>query len=114
MAIATLFAFLVNSKMFVACCLNNFYGCYALLHTFKKILIMKKQQKERKQFTISSHQPSQNFPKGRLKEIPWDFGFDLDGLAHAGIIFAPLRKSLRKGKETSPYLKKDLRNYTLS
>ena len=34
MAIAKLFAFHVNAKILVACCLNNFYGCYALLCTF--------------------------------------------------------------------------------
>ena len=50
----------------------------------------------------------------RIKEIPQHFGFDLDRLAHAGIIFAPVGRTLRNGKKTSACLKKILRSYTLS
>ena len=57
------------------------------------------------------HQPSQNLPKRRINESPRDFGFQLGRLAHGGIIFAPVRKSLRIGKKTSAYLKEVLRNY---
>ena len=57
-----------------------------------------------------SHQPSKNFPKRRVKQIPQDFVFDLDRLAHGGIIFAPVRKSLRNGKKTFACLEKYLRN----
>ena len=57
------------------------------------------------------HQPSQNLPKRRINESPRDFGFQLGRLAHGGIIFAPVRKSLRIGKKTSAYLKKVLRDY---
>ena len=56
----------------------------------------KQQQKKAKEFTRSSHQPPQNLPKGRVKESTRDFGFDLDRLAHAGIIIAPVKESLRK------------------
>ena len=34
-----------------------------------------------------------------INEIPRDFGFHLDRLAHGGIIFAPVRKSLRTRKK---------------
>ena len=99
---------------------------------------MKKQQKRTKWFTRSSHQPSQNVPKRKVKEILRDFGFDLFHFnlstcftsllacllfffvnkirrwGHAGIIFGPVRKSVRNGKKTSACLKKVLRNYALS
>ena len=50
----------------------------------------------------------QNFPKRSEKEIPQVLGFNLDRLAHCGIIFAPVRKSLRNEKKTSACLKKNL------
>ena len=55
-----------------------------------------------------------NLPKRRAKEISRDFGFNLFGLAHGGIIFAPVRKSLKDGNKTSDCLKKVLTNYALS
>ena len=38
----------------------------------------------------------------------------MDRLAHGGIMFVPVRKSLKDGKKTSACLKKVLRNYDLS
>ena len=64
-------------------------------------------------FTRLSHETFQSLPKRRVKEIPRDFGFDLDRLAHGGIIIASVRKSLRNGKKTSASLKKVLRNNAL-
>ena len=37
----------------------------------------------------------------------------MDRLAHGGIIFAPIKKSLRNGKKTFTCLKKVLRNFVL-
>ena len=55
-----------------------------------------------------------NLPKRRVKEISRDFRFNLFGLAPGGIIFAPVRKSLKDGNKTSTTLKKVLTNYALS
>ena len=103
-----------RKAILVAYCLNNLYGCYASLQTFLNFLRMKKQYSRNKIIHKSSHQPSQNLPKRRPKEIPRDLGFDQDRLANGGIIFAPVRKSLRNGKKISACLKKVLKNYALS
>ena len=78
-----------RKAILVACCLNNLYGCYASLKTFVNFLII----------NFLFHPPSQNLPQRRANEIPRNFGFDQDRLAHGGIIFAPVRKSLRNGKK---------------
>ena len=74
---------------------------------------MKKQQKRKKTIHNILSSTISKFSKGKVKKNSLGFWIRPGQIAHAGIIFAPLRKSLRKGKETSPYLKKDLRNYTL-
>ena len=75
---------------------------------------MQKQQKRNKIIhKIISSTFSQS-SKRRVNDIPWDFGFDLDRLAHGGITFAPVRKFLRNGKKTFTCLKKVLRNYALN
>ena len=61
-----------------------------------------------------SRQPSPNFPGRRIKETPRYFGFDLDRLAHGGVIFVLVRKPRRNGQKTSACLKKVLSNYALS
>ena len=71
----------------------------SLLHTFLKFLIIKKTtQKEENNSQCPLINHFEMF-QGRLNKIPLDFGFDLDRLAHAGIIFAPVRNSLRNGKK---------------
>ena len=103
-----------RKAILVACCLNNLYGCYISLQTFFNFLIMKKQQKWNKIIhMIISSTISKSSTKW-VKEIPKDFEFDPDRLAHGGIIFVPVRKSMRNGKKTSACLKKVLRNYALS
>ena len=103
-----------RKAILVACCLNTLYGCYISLQTFFDFLIMKKQQKWNKIIhKIISSTISKSSTKW-LKEIPKDFEFDPDRLAHGGIIFVPVRKPMRNGKKTSAFLKKVLRNYALS
>ena len=98
----------------VTCCLNNLYGCYVSLQIFFNFLIMKKQQEWNKIIhKIISSAISKSSTKW-VKEIPKDFEFDPDRLAHGGIIFVPVRKSMRNGKKTSACLKKVLRNYARS
>ena len=102
-----------RKAILVACCLNNLYGCYVSLQTFFNFLIMKKQKLNKIIRKIISSTISKSSTKW-VKEIPKNFEFDPDRLADGGIIFVPVRKSMRNGKKTSAFLKKVLRNYALS
>ena len=75
-----------------------------------------KKQKKQQQNNSEDHLIKHliNLPKNKGKRNPPRFGFDLDKLAHGGIIFAPVRKYLRNGKKTFACLQKALRNYALS
>ena len=68
----------------------------------------------KKKLARLSHQQSQNLLNRRVKELPRDFGFNLDRLAHAGMILALVRNVLSIGKKTSVCSKKVLGDYALS
>ena len=86
----------------VACCLNNSYGCYASLQTFLNFLFMKKQRKINQIVLkiISTNTLKSSKKKGKRNSQ------GLDRLAHGGINFALVKKSLTNEKKISAFLKK--------
>ena len=86
----------------VACCLNNLYGCYASLQTFLNFLFMKKQRKINQIVLkiISTNTLKSSKKKGKRNSQ------GLDRLAHGGINFALVKKSLTNEKKISASLKK--------
>ena len=73
-----------------------------------------KPKKKQNNSQIISSTITKSSKKRKANEIPRDFGFNPDRLAHGGINFALVRKSLRNRKKTLPCLKKVLRNYEVS
>ena len=90
--------------------LNNLYFC--VTHHCRLFLIFQYWKNNKKRKKIIHKIISSNISKSSIKKskrIPWIFGFNLDRLAHGGIIFAPVTKYLRNGKKISACLKKNLK-----
>ena len=104
-----------RTSALVVCFLNNSYGFFTSLQAFLNLSIMQKQQKRNKIIhkIILSPISKSSKKKKKVSKIPRDFLFDLGRIAHSRIIFAPVIKSLRNGKNTFTCLKKVLRNYAL-
>ena len=73
-----------------------------------------KQQKRNKIIYNAISSTISKYSKKKGKRNLRDFGFDLDRIAHDGIIFASVRKYMSNEKKTFACLKKVLRNCVLS